>query len=131
MKWMTILLLSLVGVCMGGVSLFGYTQQIELILWTIIALATAFFIARTTSHNIFVHGFLAGLGMGILNAAVQAVGFSLYAQYNEFAAAEIKNFSSGMSPRLFIMLSSLFIGGIYGSVIGALSLAAAKFHHPK
>ena len=131
MKWTTILLLTLIGAVMGGVSLFGYTQRIELILWTIIALATAFFIARTTSHNIFVHGFLAGLGMGILNAAVQSVGFSIYAQYNEFAAAEIKNFSSGMSPRIFIMLSSLFIGGIYGLVIGALSLAASKFHHPK
>lgn len=131
MKWTTILLASLSGACMGGVSLFGYTQNIELILWIIIALAAAFFIARTTTHGVFMHGFLAGLGMGVLNAAVQAAGFDLYAQHNEFAAAEIKNFSAGMSPRFFILLSSLLIGSLYGLVIGALSVAAAKFHHPK
>jgi hypothetical protein len=131
MKWTHLLSLSLIGACMGGMALFGITQQIELALWMIIALATAFFIARTTSHKIFLHGVLAGIGMGVFSAAVQSVFFNLYTEYNQIGAAEIQSFSLGFPPPVFILLTSPVIGGLYGLVIGALSLAASKFHHPK
>lgn len=131
MKWTHLFSLSLIGAGMGIMSLFGITQQIELALWVIIALATAFFIARTTSHKVFLHGVLAGIGMGLFSAAVQSLFFDLYAEHNQIGAAEIRNFSFGYPPPLFIILTSPLIGGLYGLVIGALSLAASKFHHPK
>ncbi len=131
MKWLNIYLFSLFGILMGTASLFGYTQNIELPLWIIIALITAIFIARTTTHKIFLHGVLAGIGMGLSNAIVQIAFFSLYVQHNPHASSELEHFTETLSPQWFLFLSSPFIGGLYGSLIGALCVAAAKFHHPK
>lgn len=119
------------GILMGTASLFGYTQNFELLLWIVIALVTAVFIARTTTHKIFLHGILAGIGMGLSNTIVQIAFFSLYVQHNPHAASELEIFTKTLSPQWFLLISSPFIGGIYGSLIGAVSVAAAKFHHPK
>jgi hypothetical protein len=116
---------------MGIASLFGYTQNIELLLWIIIALVAAVLIARTTTHKIFLHGVLAGVGMGLLNTMVQITFFSLYVQHNPYAASELEHFSDSFSPQWFLLITSPFVGGIYGSLIGALCVVASKFHHPK
>lgn len=116
---------------MGTASLFGFTQNYELLLWIAIALASALLIARTTTHKIFLHGIFSGIGMGLSNAMVQIAFFSLYVQHNPHAASELEHFTNTFSPQWFLFISSPFVGGIYGSLIGALSVAAAKFHHPK
>lgn len=131
MKWSTIFLLSLSGACMGAFSLYGYTANRELVLWTVIALGAAFSVARATSDKVFLHGVLSGMGIGILSATVQVVFFETYVHHNQFAASELRHFSEGFSPQLFLILSSPVVGGFYGLIIGALSIAAAKFHHPK
>jgi hypothetical protein len=131
LKWTNIYFFSLFGLLMGTASLFGYTQNYELLLWIAIALASALLIARTTTHKIFLHGVLAGVGMGLSNAMVQISFFSLYVQHNSHAAAELEHFTNAFSPQWFLFVSSPFVGGMYGSLIGALSVAASKFHHPK
>lgn len=131
MKWSAIILFSCTGACMGALSLFGYTANTELILWTVIALIAAIFVARITTNKIFLHGVFIGIGSGIANAGVQILFFGLFVRNNQFAAAELRHFSSVLSPQMFILLSSPVIGGVYGLIIGALSVAASKFHHPK
>ncbi|MFA6470368.1 MAG: hypothetical protein WCW35_15850 [Bacteroidota bacterium] len=131
MKWTSIYFFSLFGVLMGTASLFGFTQNIELPLWIVIALITAVLIARSTTHKMFLHGVLAGLGIGVSNAVVQIAFFTMYMQNNPNAASELEHFSSTFTPQWFLFISSPIVGGIYGALIGALSVAAAKFHHPK
>jgi hypothetical protein len=131
LKWINIYFSSLFGMVMGIASLFGYTQNLELSLWIAIALISALLIARTTTHKIFLHGVLAGIGIGISNVMIQIAFFSLYAQNNSHTASELEHFTDMFSPQWFLFLSSPFVGGIYGSLIGALSVAASKFHHPK
>lgn len=116
---------------MGTASLFGYTQSVELLLWILIALACALFIARITTYKIFLHGTLTGIGMGLSNAMVQIAFFSLYAKNNPRSAFDLEQITVYLSPQWFLFVSSPVVGGIYGALIGALSVAAAKFHHPK
>jgi hypothetical protein len=116
---------------MGTASLFGYTRNIELVLWIIISLISALFITRTTTHKIFLHGVMAGIGMAISNVMVQIAFFSLYVQHNPRAAEDLDRFTEIVTPQWFLFISSPFVGGIYGLLIGGLCIAAAKFHHPK
>ncbi len=131
MKWTNIYFFSLFGLLMGTASLFGYTQNYELPLWIAIALVSAVVIARTTTHKIFLHGVLAGIGMGLSTAMVQIAFFALYVKHNPHAASELEHFTNVFSPQWFLFISSPFVGGMYGALIGALSVAASKFHHPK
>ena len=116
---------------MGTASLFGYTQNIELLLWIIIALVSAVLIARITTHKIFLHGMLAGIGMGLSNIMVQITFYSLYVKNNPHTVTDLEQFAEVLTPQWFLFISSPFVGAMYGSLIGALSVAAAKFHHPK
>lgn len=60
MNWKMILALALLGLIMGVASLFGWTQNIELVLWIIIAVVAAFGIATNRAGRPFLHGLLAG-----------------------------------------------------------------------
>ncbi len=62
---------------------------------------------------------------------VQIAFFSLYVKHNPHAVSGLVHFTDALTPQWFLFISSPFVGGIYGSLIGALSVAASKFHHPK
>ncbi len=130
MKWSVIVLLSLAGALMGAASLFGLTRGIELYLWIVIALTTAVVVARTTNQKQFLHGFLSGTGMGIVNGIVQALFLPIYLSYNPDAAGQLSQNSFGFLPEVFIFLFSPVIGIVYGLVVGGVCAAAGKFYKP-
>jgi len=131
LEWKVIAACSSAGIMMGTLSLFGLTGGIELVLWTAVALVSAFAVARRTSARLFLHGLFIGLLCGAGNAAVQVLFFGLYVEHNPAAAAELRHFSGTLTPQLFLLLTAVPVGAVYGAVIGSLSAAAARFHHPK
>ena len=131
MKWSIVILLSLIGIPMGTASLFGLTRGIELYLWIVIALITAVVVARSSNRKLFLHGLLAGTGMGIANGIVQAFFLPIYLSHNPEAAQQINGTTFGFLPEIFVFLFSPVIGMIYGVVVGGLCAAAGKFHTPK
>lgn len=131
MKWPIVILLSLIGIPMGTASLFGLTRGIELYLWIVIALVTAVVVARSTGRKLFLHGLLAGTGMGIANGIVQALFLPVYLSHNPEAAQQFGGTTFGLLPEIFVFLFSPVIGLVYGVVVGGLCAAAGKFHTPK
>lgn len=131
MKWNIVLLLSLFGIGMGIASLFGLTENFEIYEWILIALLSAYFLSKQTTHKVFLHGIYTGIAMGILFAVVQASFFGLYLENNPSSAEDWQQAIGGFNPQFFVLLLSPVVGGVYGLVIGALSVAAGKFHIPK
>src|SRR5437660_5370 len=70
--------LSLFGIVMGVVSLFGLTRNIEPVLWLVIFLLYAVIIARNISSKRFLHAFLVGLLNGVWLALIHSAFFSTY-----------------------------------------------------
>ena len=131
MKWNIVFLLSLTGAVVGTASLFGLTEGIELYWWIVIALLTAYFLAKQTSHKLFLHGFYSGIGMGICHVLILFIFFDLYVLHNPTSANGFTSIPGNLEPRIFLLITSPVIGGLYGLVLGALAQIAAKFHIPK
>lgn len=127
MKWRLMVSLSVFGVLMGGASVFGFTQGIEWLLWLIIALISAFLMARSLQTRFFASAFLTGLLMSLLNGLTQSVFFQTYLAHNVPVAEGFQQFQEGLNPRVFVLFSSVVIGSIYGALIGLLTLLGRKF----
>ncbi len=127
MNWKVIFTLSCFGILMGVASLFGLTHMpVEPILWFLIALFSAYWIAENTTAKPFIHGSIAGVLMGILNSIMQSAFFDLYLSNNPAAAEGFKQIPGGISARLFPLITGPAIGVAYGLVVGLLSLLARK-----
>jgi hypothetical protein len=127
MNWKLILTLACFGILMGILSVNGLTQLlIEPILWTIIAIFSAYRIAKGSVQKTFVHGLVIGLFMGVLNSVVQAIFFEMYLANNPHSTEGFSQMPGGISGQLFIVIASPAIGLAYGVVIGSFSLLAAK-----
>ncbi|MFA6541576.1 MAG: hypothetical protein WCT99_08230 [Bacteroidota bacterium] len=131
MKWNIVFLLSLFGIGMGIASLFGLTEKIEIYEWILIALLSAYFLSKQTTHKVFLHGVYSGIAMGILFAVIQISFFGMYLENNPSALPAFRLAIGDFNPQLFVLLLSPVVGGVYGLVIGGLSVAAGKFHIPK
>jgi len=131
MKWNIVFLLSLAGAAMGIASLFGLTAHIEMEEWIVIALFTAYILSKQTTHNLFLHGLCIGIISGVAFAVVQTLFFPVYLTNNPSAAASFTSMFPDSDPKFFIVLTSPVIGGVYGVIVGAFSVAASRFHIPK
>ena len=131
MKWNIVFLLSLFGVGIGIASLFGFTEGVEFYWWIVVALVTAYILAKQTSHKLFLHGFYSGLGMGICHVFVLFIFFDLYVVHNPSIANGFTSIPGDIEPRTFFLITSPVIGGLYGLMLGALAQIAAMFHIPK
>jgi hypothetical protein len=127
MNWKVIVALVLLGLMMGIASLFGWTQNIELVLWIIIALVAAFWIATNKAGRPFLHGLLAGLLMGVCNSLVQFGFFEMYLANNPVAGEQFSKIPGGIQPRFFVLLVGPAVGLMYGMFLGLFALIAAKF----
>ena len=82
MNWKIIIVLSLFGIAMGIVSLFGYTQGIELFLWIAIAIFSVVVLAKTVNHKLLLRCLTTGLLSGFFNGIIQSSFFSMYLANN-------------------------------------------------
>jgi hypothetical protein len=131
MKWNIVFLLSLAGAAMGIASLYGLTAHIEMEEWIVIALFTAYILSKQTTHKLFLHGVFIGIISGLAFSIIQTLFFSMYLKNNPSAATTFNTIFSDSDPKIFIVLTSPVIGGVYGVIIGAFSVAASRFHVPK
>lgn len=126
MNWKMILALALLGLIMGIASLFGWTQNIELVLWIIIAAVAAFPLATNKAGKPFLHGLLAGLLMGVCNSLIQFGFFEMYLANNPAAGEQFSKIPGGISARFFVVLVGPAVGLMYGVFMGLLGLIATK-----
>ena len=123
MNWRLILTLSAFGVLMGVATVLGITKGIEGLLWLIIAIFCAFWIARNVKEKHFQHGLLVGIIAGSIAPLIQVLLFSTYAANNPEIA---RNTPAGWSARTLFLIMTPFIGGVSGLVLGLLAWMAGK-----
>ncbi|HRI86540.1 MAG TPA: hypothetical protein PK536_13940 [Ignavibacteria bacterium] len=127
MNWKLILQLSLFGLLMGILSVFGLIPNgFELIPWIIIAVLSALAISKKTDKLIFTHAVIAGLFMGILTSVIQAVFFDTLLKNNPDTLDGFKEIPTAMEPQYVLLFTGPFIGIIFGLVIGLLAAVFKK-----
>jgi len=118
--------LSSVAILMGAATSFGLTRDLEWVLWVVIALFSAFLIAKRAGQRPMVNGFVVGLLCGILSTATESLLFDSYIANNPTAAERLAKISAGMDPRTFILVSGTIIGLAAGLLFGILALLASR-----
>ena len=119
-------MLSLAGVVMGVASVLGWTQRIEFVMWLVIAISSAFVIAREAPGKFFVHGFWTGLLAGIASPLIQLALYSTYLANNPDTAAQVETMPQNMNPRVVLLIFTPVIGLLNGAVLGLLSWGTSR-----
>lgn len=122
MNWKLILMLSLFGLLMGVASLFGWTRGIEPLLWFVIFILYAWWIAKNCTRLHFLHGFMASVVNGIWMGILQSVFYSTYINHNPEILERFKTLPPGVNPRILMLVIGLIAGIIFGLVAGVFAL---------
>jgi len=125
MDWKVIIILSVIGLLMGLLSVQGFTQKIEPLLWLLFGIATSLILSRNIEQKAFLHGILIGLAWGILNGLTQSVFFDTYLTNNPSVQQNFQK-KPFILPRYFVLVTGPIIGLITGLVLGRLSLLLKK-----
>lgn len=124
MDWSITIILSLPALVMGLLSVKGYTQNKELILWLSLGLLCVLYIFFYVKGRPFFHLFTIGMLWGILNSSIQSIFYPTYIANNPKAAKGYSKLSSKYNPRIIILLIGLGTGVATGIVFGAISWIA-------
>ena len=127
MRWSLVLLLSLFGLAMAGLTLPGIVSSSAAhVVWLPIFLISAYLIAARAGGRYFLHG----LAVGILNSfwlvAVHALFVDTFLASNPQEAAMLGSMPMPQSPRLMMAMVGPVVGAATGVVIGLLAMGAAR-----
>ncbi|MGH9966251.1 MAG: hypothetical protein ACREBG_00240 [Pyrinomonadaceae bacterium] len=126
MNWRLVSSLSVFGVAMGVASVLGLTKGLEPVMWPIIGIFCAIWIARKARQKYLLHGFFAGLLAGGIAPLIQALLFSTYTANNPRVAEGLKDLPAGFSPQSFFFVLVPIIAVLSGLVLGLLSWVTGK-----
>ena len=124
-------MLSVAGVVMGFASVMGWTQHREGVLWLVIAIASAFVIAREAPGKYFVHGLWTGLLAGMASALIQCAMYGTYLANNPATATQVQAMPPNWNPRVMLLIFAPILGLANGVVIGLLSWLGARMLKPR
>ena len=124
MDWKIVLLLSTIGIVMGLLSVKGYTQKIEPVLWLLFGIATSLILSKNLEPP-FLHGLLIGIAWGLLNGLIQFTFFDTYSTNNPLLQQRFQK-TTFVQPRYFVLLTAPVIGLVTGLILGGLSLLFKK-----
>src|ERR1041385_19961 len=126
MNWKLIFLLSLFGVAIAVVSLFGLSKPIEMSLWLVIFIFYAIMIVKYTHGKYFLHGLLVSLFNGIWIAVIHSACFDMYIANNPEQAEMAAQFPPSIPPQMMMMIIGPLVGLIFGVVAGLFAVVAGK-----
>lgn len=118
--------LTVFGIIMGLLSVFGVGRQILWILWIVIAAFSGGVIAKSADRQIFTRGVVVGLFDWIFFAVIQAVMFNTYLANNPDSLDGFKEIPMALEPQYIILFSGPFIGILYGLFIGLIAFVIDK-----
>ena len=126
MNWEIVALLSLFGLVMGILSVNGYTQKIEPLIWLLAGMVSAFILAKNVTSKIFLYGITLGVLWGILNGIIQSIFFDRYLKKNpKYKNAYQKKMP--VRPRFFVLIAGPLIGLLTGVMVGGLAVLFQKY----
>ena len=104
------------GFLMGIITVMGWSQQLEPILWLIIGIGTIYVLNKNIKEDLLQHCLIIGLCWGIDCTIVQAVFFDTFLMNNSLSASIYTQFIN-INPRLFILLTGTITGAISGFIL--------------
>lgn len=126
MNWKSILGLSLFGILMGVLNVFGLTGGLEWLLWLIIALISAVVIEKTSEGLLVTQGFMVGFLDSLFNGIITAVFWEKYLVQNPGVLDRLTEMPEGLAPEFFMIIASVLIGFVYGLFIGLVVYLTRK-----
>jgi len=107
-------------------SLFGLTGRLEPLLWLIILVFYAWWIATHCAGKFFLHALAVSVLNGIWISLIHALFFSTYMRNNPEMLAGYQKLPQGISPRMMMLIVGPIIGVLTGVVAGLFAWVAAK-----
>jgi hypothetical protein len=125
MNWVIVIVLGLLGVVMGTLSVNGYTQRIEPLLWLLLMAVATIVVVKNVSTGVFLHGFCIGMVWGILNGVIQCLFFDRYLISNPDLKDQFGKVTF-MPVRYFPLLTGPLTGIVAGLILGGVSVLVKK-----
>lgn len=126
MNWKVILGLSLFGVLMGILNVFGLAGSLEWLFWLIIALISAVVIEKSAPKLHVTSGFMVGFLDSLFNGIIVAIFWERYLLQNPDVLERLAQMPEGLAPEFFMIIASVLIGFIYGLFIGLVVFLIRK-----
>ena len=125
LNWKLIIQLSAFGLAMAIGSVWWIPSWIEPFLWLAIFIVCAYQIAKQSTSNYFLHGFMISMVNCIWVTSAHVIFFSAYAANHQEEMA--MNTLMPTHPRLMMLIMGPVIGVVSGLVLGLFCLIASKF----
>jgi hypothetical protein len=125
MDWKIMAILSIIGLVMGLLSVKGFTQKIEPVLWLLFSIAASLILSKNIGQKPFLHALLIGIAWGICNGVIQSVFFDTYLANNPSLQQNFQK-QSFIRPRYLGLATGPIIGVITGLILGGLTLLLRK-----
>ena len=122
MNWKLIFTLSLFGLAVAVLSLFGL-GIFEFVIWLAIFVLYAVIIAKRAPGKYFLHGFLVSIVNSIWVTAIHASFFSIYVRNNP---QMVQGTPPGMNPRVIMIVAGPIVGAVMGVIAGLFAVIASK-----
>jgi hypothetical protein len=126
MRWLLIVLLSLLGVLLGVLNLLGLAEGamawvFSIVLWLVMAILIGHF----AGGKYFLHGFLTGIIFALINSVIVYLFFDTYMASSAMQEAMSK-MPEGFNMRTVMLAGAPINAGIAGVVLGLLSILGGK-----
>jgi hypothetical protein len=127
MRWLLIILLSLLGVLMGLLSIFGLaegamTWVIQIIFWLVMAIL----IGRFAGGKYFLHGLLTGIIFALIYSVMVYFLFDTMLANSSAMQEQMAKMPQGYNMRTLMLATAPINAGVAGVVLGLLSLFGGK-----
>lgn len=127
MRWLLIVLLSLLGILLGVLNLMGLVDGtlsyvVSLIFWLIMAII----IGRFAGGKYFLHGFLTGLIFALINSFMVYLFYDTYMANSAAMQEAMSKVPEGFNMRTVMLAGAPINAGIAGVVLGLLSILGGK-----
>jgi len=126
MRWGLIGGLSLTGVAVGLLSVFGYTGAHEIMHWTIAYLACAATLGWALPSKHLQHGLAVGLLAGFAAPLVQVLLFGVYLAHNPGVASDLPPGANPEGLRWLTLALAPLSAIVSGIALGGLTWVAGR-----
>ena len=127
MRWLLIVLLSLLGVLLAVLNLLGLAEGamawvFSIVLWLVMAIL----IGQFAGGKYFLHGFLTGVIFALINSVIVYLFYDTYMANSTAMQEAMSKMPEGFNMRTVMLAGAPINAGIAGVVLGLLSLLGGK-----
>lgn len=126
MNWILIISLSLFGVMVGMLSIFGVTEGKEYWMLGIVLLVSSLVLGMKAPGKFFKHGFFTALISALLSSVLHYVFYDTYMANNASFAEQMSQVPDGFNMRIMMLVGGPFSGAISGVILGGLTILMAR-----